>query len=215
MNQEKTEKLLQMQENPSAYSEQEWDQMLTDEEARDTLRTMALLRKAYAREEFSDQDEEQTEREWQRMRSRMRLKQHRKTHRIAASVAGLVLVSGLAIAAFRPGGFLRQEKNFEPQPSEQVSTKRPKPQKTQDSQAEKDEQESIVFDNQTLEEILSQMAHYYRAEVIFQSERIRQLRFHFVWRKGETLQQTVKRLNYFEHVDIKLQDGKLIVEEGQ
>lgn len=215
MNQEKTEKLLQMQENPSAYSEQEWDQMLTDEEARDTLRTMALLRKAYAREKFSDQDEEQTEREWQRMRSRMGLEGHGATWRIAASVAGLVLVSGLAIAAFRPGGFLRQEKYFEPLPSNQVSTKRPKPQKTQDSQAEKDEQESIVFDNQTLEEILSQMAHYYRAEVIFQSERIRQLRFHFVWRKGETLQQTVKRLNYFEHVDIKLQDGKLIVEEGQ
>ena len=215
MNQEKTEKLLQMQENPSAYSEQEWDQMLTDEEARDTLRTMALLRKAYAREEFSDQDDEQTEREWQRMRSRMGLKGHGATWRIAASVAGLVLVSGLAIAAFRPGGFLRQEKYFEPLPSNQVSTTRPEPQKTQDSQAENDEQESIVFDNQTLEEILSQMAHYYRAEVIFQSERIRQLRFHFVWRKGETLQQTVKRLNYFEHVDIKLQDGKLIVEEGQ
>lgn len=215
MNQEKTEKLLQMQENPSAYSEQEWDQMLTDEEARDTLRTMALLRKAYAREEFSDQDDEQIEREWQRMRSRMGLKGHGATWRIAASVAGLVLVSGLAIAAFRPGGFLRQEKNFEPLPSNQVSTTRPEPQKTQDSQAENDEQESIVFDNQTLEEILSQMAHYYRAEVIFRSERVRQLRFHFVWRKGETLQQTVKRLNYFEHVDIKLQDGKLIVEEGQ
>ncbi len=215
MNQEKTEKLLQMQENPSAYREQEWDQMLTDEEVRDTLRTMALLRKAYARETFSDQDDEQTKREWQRMRSRMRLKQHRKTHRIAASVAGLVLVSGLAIAAFRPGGFLRQEKYFEPQPSEQVSTTRPEPQKTQDRRAENDEQESIVFDNQTLEEILSQMAQYYQTKVIFRSERVRQLRFHFVWRKEETLQQAVKRLNYFEHVDIKHQDGKLIVEEGQ
>ena len=84
MNEEKIEKLLEMQQHPNDYSEREWDEMLADEEVRQTLETMTLLRRAFARKDAAEEDEEMTEREWQRMRRRLDAPARHSAWRIAS-----------------------------------------------------------------------------------------------------------------------------------
>ncbi len=44
-----------------------------------------------------------------------------------------------------------------------------------------------------------------------QNEQARQLRFYFVWKQDDSLQEVVEKLNMFEHVDIVIENNKLIV----
>ena len=212
MNEEKIEKLLEMQQHPNDYSQREWDEMLADEEVRQTLETMTLLRRAYARDDAAKEDEEMTEREWQRLRRRLDAPARHASGRIAASVAGLLLTAGLAVAAFHPGGLLRWDDEETPQtlPDGKAPASRSIAPRTQQAQGTGDEGESVTFDNQTLETMLAEMAAYYRTEVVFRSDKVRRLRFHYIWRK-----QPVKRLNYFEHVKITIEEGRIIVDEGK
>ena len=38
-----------------------------------------------------------------------------------------------------------------------------------------------------------------------------QLRFYFVWNQEESLQEVIEKLNMFEHVNMAVENGKLIV----
>ena len=79
--------------------------------------------------------------------------------------------------------------------------------------------EPIVFDNVSLDEMLSQIAAYYQAEVSFQNESARQLRFYFVWKREDGLEHAIDKLNRFESLSVRLEEkngehlsSKIIVE---
>ena len=79
--------------------------------------------------------------------------------------------------------------------------------------------EPIVFDNVSLDEMLSQIAAYYQAEVSFQNESARQLRFYFVWKREDGLEHAIDKLNRFESLSLRLEEkngehlsSKIIVE---
>jgi hypothetical protein len=47
--------------------------------------------------------------------------------------------------------------------------------------------------------------------VEFENEAVRQLRFHFVWKRKDSLTRVVEKLNTFEAVNIGMEDNKLVV----
>jgi ferric-dicitrate binding protein FerR (iron transport regulator) len=71
---------------------------------------------------------------------------------------------------------------------------------------------AVEFDNIPLEQMLSEIASYYKAEVSFQNENARKLRFYFVWQRRQGLEQVVEDLNHFESLHLTLKDNQIIVE---
>jgi hypothetical protein len=59
--------------------------------------------------------------------------------------------------------------------------------------------------------MLPQIASYYNKEVDFQNDDARQLRFYFVWKQDDNLQEVIEKLNMFEHVNTTVENNKLIV----
>ena len=77
----------------------------------------------------------------------------------------------------------------------------------------------VVFDNVPLEKMLTEIAAYYHAEVSFLNDDARQLRFHFVWKREDGLGHAIEKLNRFESLSVRLDEGdgeyqstKIIVE---
>ena len=69
----------------------------------------------------------------------------------------------------------------------------------------------VVFDNVTLDSIARDIAAYHHVGMDLQNDQARQLRFYFVWKQDDSLQEVIEKLNMFEHVDMTVEDGKLII----
>jgi hypothetical protein len=48
-------------------------------------------------------------------------------------------------------------------------------------------------------------------EVELQNAQVNQLRFYFVWKQDDSLQEVMEKLNMFEPVNLAIENGKLIV----
>ena len=70
----------------------------------------------------------------------------------------------------------------------------------------------VVYDNVPLEQMVLEIAAHYDAEVTFQSDEARQLRFHFVWNPQQGLDQVVSDLNQFECLTVTLNDNQITIE---
>lgn len=130
-------------------------------------------------------------------------------YKMAASFIGVLLVSGIAFAAIH---IVRSERVLEndekAERTEQAEASLP----TNASQpADSLMAEPYVFDNMTLEQIVSEIATAHHVTVEYQSADAQQLRFHFVWKREESLERTVEKLNTFERVSITIEHGRMIV----
>lgn len=72
--------------------------------------------------------------------------------------------------------------------------------------------EPKVFDNSPLDQMLGEIAAFYGLTVEFQNEEARNLRFHFVWNKGEGLEKVLDDMSHFESVTIEQTEDRLIVQ---
>jgi ferric-dicitrate binding protein FerR (iron transport regulator) len=214
----KTELLLRMLEHPHDYTADEWHEILQDEECRELYTLMSKTRGAVEAERADKQlTDEQIDAEWQRL-ANAEVKNEdyesgdrRSFLKIAASFVGLLIVSGIAFAAIR---MLNRMPDNAPKVEQSVNT----PAKdtiiktTEDFPADSVAEASVEFDNLPLEQMLAEIASYYKAEVTFRNESARMLRFYFVWRRSEGLEQVVEDLNHFESLHVTLKDNLIIVE---
>ena len=132
---------------------------------------------------------------------------------MAASFIGVLLVSGMAFAAIHIVRMVNSQK------AETVQTEQPasyKPSSVLPADTVKtdttDTVQPVVFDNVPLEKMLTKIAAYYHAEVSFQNDDVRQLRFHFVWKREDGLGHAIEKLNRFESLSVRLDENKIIVE---
>ena len=234
----KTDLMLQMMEHPQAYSSDEWKQILLDDECRELYTLMSKTRSAINSARVDEQiTDEVIDDEWQQFEAQHLVAKHqfsfRKmaasltfgracshsgeqmqaslSSRLAASFIGLLLVSGIALAAVH---IVRQaQKPATPQPEQTVITDNTPDITPADTlTADTIVGQSVTFDNVLFDKMLSEIAEYYHAEVVFQNEEARQLRFYFVWYQDQALDKVVETLNHFESVNIIMDDKKLIVQ---
>ena len=71
--------------------------------------------------------------------------------------------------------------------------------------------ESYIFNNVPLDSMLTAIAAAHGVGVEFENEAARELRFHFVWKREDSLSRVVEKLNTFEAVNIGMEDNKLVV----
>lgn len=200
-----TNRVLHMIEHPEGYSEEEVQEILKDDECRETYELLVLLDNAYTGE--IDPDTEQALREFESSHNISRGWNWRK---IAAIFIGVLIISGITYAAIsisRHHSEIAQHKVVKTtHPSTlskaQVVTSRP------DTLS----MEPKVFDNVELVQILREISQYYDVKVVYASNTNKHIRLHYRWEKQKSLQNVVDALNHFEKVNLTLNEDKLIVE---
>ena len=207
---DKTENLLRMTDNPEQYSDKEWQELLADEECRELYEAMHLSAGAFEMEDgkirLADGLKEQ---EWQRFE-----KEH-FSHRpwgwmqIAATIIGVLMLSGITYATIHIIRHAEDEVrsvNKETQVTDQTQ-----PQAIQSEVVADSIPPIRIFENIPLDEIVKELALYYNKVTDIQSNQAHEVRLYYKWEKMDGLEGVVSDLNHFDHVNLAIEDDKLIV----
>ena len=207
---ENIRQLLEMLDNPEAYTEQEiLDIINRDEDTRETYR-MVVETKRSSRQRQAEKPID-VDAAWQKFNQKIQPQQHSfDWMKIAASFIGVLFVSGIAFAAIQ---IVRYTQQNTPKTEEVINT--PKPTNviptdtlTTDTIAAP---QPIIYDNIPLEKMLPEIAAHYDAKVTFVNDETRQLRFRFVWNPQKGIDQVVSDLNQFERLTVTLNDNQITV----
>lgn len=222
---DKFEKILDIIDHQEKYSDEEIHEILQDEECRKLYQTMVEVDSALE----SPSPIINVDEEWEKFSQEHQL-QEEATHpivqeeshpitswrKLAASIAGFVLISGIAFAAIHTYIKRSQETTqvtadthpevIKSDSAKQVAAKdsltHPKPEKPAIHK---------TFENVAFEQMISEIASYYDLQVKFENNEDKTLRLYYEWNSHSSIENIVKELNQFENVNIELQQNELIV----
>ena len=202
--------LLEMLDNPEAYTEQEIQDIINrDEDTRETYRMMVEAKRSSRQRQANKPID--VDAAWQKFNQKIQPQQHSfGWMKIAASFIGVLLVSGIAFAAIQ---IVRYTQQHTPKTEEVINTPKsanvtPADTLTTDTIATP---QPIIYDNIPLEKMLPEIAAHYDAKVTFVNDEARQLRFHFMWHPQKGIEKVVSDLNQFERLNITLNDNQITV----
>ena len=217
--------LLELQDHPEQLTDEQMQQILADDEMRQLVQQLGIAKRAFKHDELVD-DTPDVEGEWEKFaashseeleildeeehkpRLRSSLFAPRK---IAASFIGVLLASGIAFAAIQ---IVRNINTAKPQlpTTEQTADIEPVTSLPTDTvKADTIPVEPYIFNNVPLDSMLTAIAAAHGVQVEFENDATRELRFHFVWKREDSLSRVVEKLNTFEAVNIGMEDKTLVV----
>lgn len=214
---DKFEKILDIIDHQEKYSDKEIREILQDEECRKLYQTMVEVDSALE----SPSPIINVDEEWEKFSQEHQL-QEKATHpitswrKLAASIAGFVLIAGIAFAAIHT--YIKRSQ----EPTQVTADTHPEAIKSdsvkqvagKDSLTHpKPEKPAIhkTFENVAFEQMLSEIASYYDLQVKFENNEDKTLRLYYEWNSHSSIENIVKELNQFENVNIELQQNELIV----
>ena len=223
---DKFEKILDIIDHQEKYSDEEIREILQDEECRKLYQMMVEVDSALENpspiinvdedwEKFSQEHQLQEE-------ATQNAAQEAASHpitswrKLAASIAGFVLISGIAFAAIHT--YIKRSQ----EPTQVTADTHPETMKSDSTKqlAAKDslthpkpEKPAIhkTFENVAFEQMISEIASYYDLQVKFENNEDKTLRLYYEWNSHSNIENIVKELNQFENVNIELQQNELIV----
>lgn len=208
---EKRLMLFDMQEHPDKYTDEQIEHLLTDEEVKEFLRDLAMARMAGKKATPKKVDVDKAWKEFANGSYRNRMK-------IAASIVGIIFLSGVALAAVQNGwlNFSTSDKVVDNKamaeqivPSNTLANDSIKAMTVEPTDSL--DMKPVVFDNAELGTILMQMADFYHVKVEYMNANTQHVRLFFNWNKTKTLEQNMELLNAFDRIQIEYADGTLIV----
>lgn len=236
---DKFEKILDIIDHQEKYSDEEIREILQDEECRKLYQTMLEVDSALLQQNLNTQasishspddalssnsslgnSSPNIDEEWEKFSQKHQLQEvsHPITswRKLAASIAGFVLISGIAFAAIHTYIKRSQETTqvtadthpevIKSDSAKQVTAKdsltHPKPEKPAIHK---------TFENVAFEQMISEIASYYDLQVKFENNEDKTLRLYYEWNSHSSIEDIVKELNQFENVNIELQQNELIV----
>ncbi|MED9981588.1 MAG: DUF4974 domain-containing protein [Segatella copri] len=223
---DKFEKILDIIDHQEKYSDEEIREILQDEECRKLYQTMMEVDSALENpspiinvdEEWEKFSQEHQLQEEATQNAAQEAASHPITswRKLAASIAGFVLISGIAFAAIHT--YIKRSQ----EPTQVTADTHPEVIKSdsakqvaaKDSLAHpKPEKPAIhkTFENVAFEQMISEIASYYDLQVKFENNEDKTLRLYYEWDSHLSIENIVKELNQFENVNIKLQQNELIV----
>ena len=208
---ENIRQLLEMLDNPEAYTEQEIQDIINrDEDTRETYRMMVEAKRSSRQRQANKPVD--VDAAWQKLNQKSQPQQQSFGWiKIAASFIGILLVSGIAFAAIQ---IVRYAQQNTPKTEEVINT--PKPANVTPTDTLTTDTitvpHPIIYDNIPLEKMLPEIAAHYDANVMFVNDETRQLRFRFVWKPQKGIDQVVSDLNQFERLTVTLKDNQITVE---
>ena len=235
---QRIEWLLELQEHPEQLTDEQLQQILADDEMRQLVEQLAFTKRAIKQSQLTN-DTPDVDNEWEQFAAShaekldaldrsaglgdacqsehetsakpLMIKRLFSHSKIAASFIGVLLASGIAFATIQ---IVRNIKTSKPQTvkTEQVATVSPAASLPTDTiKADTIPSEPCVFNNVPLDSMLTTIAAAHGVQVKFENDAVRELRFHFVWKRKDSLSRVVEKLNTFEAVNIAQEDKILVV----
>ena len=229
---DKFEKILDMIDHQEKYSDEEIRELLQDEECRKLYQTMQEVDSALVKQETPVVD---IDKEWEKFENdhsdELNGRNDDKNNgqkidknngswaswrKVAASVAGFVLISGIAFAAIHT--YIKRSQ--EPMPiakgshTEVVVEDSTKQDAVKDSLIQvKAEKPAIhkTFENVSFDKMMTEIASYYDMQVKFDNAEAKNLRLYYEWDSHSSIESIVKELNQFENVNIEMVGQTLVV----
>lgn len=201
-------KLMEMLDNPDAYSEQEIRDIIgQDEDTRETYRMMVEIKRS-SRRSKNDAPVD-VDAAWKRFEQTHYQRRHGNVWmRVAAGFIGLLFVSGISFAAITAVKHHNERKQAQEQSQTEIVT-------TANAAAVESEQSAdqpVVFTNTQLEQILTEIAAFYNVKVEYKNADVRSLRFYYEWNRKAGVESVIDDLNQFSKVNITLNNNKITVE---
>ena len=208
---ENIRQLMEMLDNPDAYTEQQIRDIINhDEDTRETYRLMVEAKRSSRHRQ--NKELVNVDAAWQRFNQKFQPKQSSSNWmKIAASFIGVLLVSGIAFAAIHIVRQYQKQETPQTEIAENVTnpvTTLPADTLTKDTVTV----QSVIYDNIPLEKMLPEIANHYDVKVVFANDEARGLRFHFVWNPQKSIDQVINDLNQFERLSATLKDNQITVE---
>ena len=200
---DKIKKVTDMMEHPELYSEEDFREMLLDDDSRLTFKAIAELEAAFDAQDDTLQQVDDGDKP-----------HHQATplwRKIAAAVVGVCLLSGVAYAAVVSGVFGSSPKQDIANVADSVATVG----KTQYVEVKNDGKTidvKKVFENATLEQVLHDIGYVNRKAVAFRTDSVRLLRLYYQWDSRHGLDKNIEELNRFEKINITIKADSLIVD---
>lgn len=223
---DKFEKILDIIDHQEKYSDEEIREILQDEECRKLYQTMMEVDSALETpspiinvdEEWEKFSQEHQLQEEATQNAAQEAASHPITswRKLAASIAGFVLISGIAFAAIHT--YIKRSQ----EPTQITADTHPEVIKLDSAKQvaatdslthPKPEKPAIhkTFENVAFEQMISEIASYYDLQVKFENNEDKTLRLYYEWNSHSSIENIVKELNQFENVNIALQQNELIV----
>ena len=213
---DKIDRLLDAIEHPDLYSEKDIEAMLADTEVREAYALLEKTKSALTPTPTPDIDAE-----WEAFKkSHPTTQQHKSfrilnlfTRNIAASIA--IGIASIAAVAAVVGISVDYALNQKPKATSTDATAAAReiivPNDTIVAAEETPASlsETIVFDNEPLEDIANRVAEYYGYSIAFSTDAPKSLRLYCRWNQAQTLDEVIESLNNFEQIHISAK-GKTI-----
>lgn len=221
---EKQLMLFDMQEHPEKYTDEQVERLLADEEAQEFLSDLAMARMAGKKATPKKVDVNKAWKEFSEKHNKAKSisnganTSYHNRMQIAASIIGIIFLSGVALAAMQ-NGWLKFAA------SDKVADNKAVAEQTDNSGLSTDDSlkavtaepkdsldmKPVVFDNTELGTILTQMADFYHVKVRYDNADTQHVRLFFNWNKMKTLEQNLEILNAFDRIQIEYAEGELVV----
>lgn len=221
---EKRLMLFDMQEHPEKYTDEQVERLLADEEAQEFLGDLAMARMAGKKATPKKVDVDKAWKEFSEKHNKAKSisnganTSYHNRMQIAASIIGIIFLSGVALAAVQNGWlkFAVSDKVADNKTTtEQTVKQKPSADDTLKAvTAEPNDSldmKPVVFDNAELGTILTQMADFYHVKVRYDNADTQHVRLFFNWNKTKTLEQNLEILNAFDRIQIEYAEGELVV----
>lgn len=228
---DKFEKILDIIDHQEKYSDEEIREILQDEECRKLYQTMMEIDSALVKQETPAVDIDE---EWDKFEHAHADELNGENNsenngrnngtsdgkwsswrKMAASIAGFVLISGIAFAAIHTYIKKSQEPMLANEShTEMVANDSVKQVAVQDSLAKAKAEKPAVhktFENVAFDKMMSEIATYYDMHVKFESAEAKSLRLYYEWDSHSSIESIVKELNQFENVNIEVVGQTIIV----
>ena len=209
---EKTDLLFRMMDNPGQYTDEQWREILADSECASLYEMMCKTRRAldaeHAEEEFTAETVDQ---EWERFAAAhvVRTVKPFDWRKIVAAIVVLAVFGIAAAAIYSHFVHTPQTETIEntaPNINPQVTDR------TEGAvDAVSDKQQSHLFDDVPLEQIINDLAAHYNVKPQWNDNEVRSLRLYYKWEPDFTLDEVVEMLNNFEAFSVKLDGDQLVI----
>ena len=200
---EKLKRLLEMQESPERFTEEEIRQLMSDDDCRSFYQQMVRAADAlHAQKDALNTQEDGV--------SSVERAPVRPYFKIAASVVGVLMLSGITLAAFH---FTSSSSPNNATPA--VETTDTDSQTVVRQDAAKDT--AVVaspktFENVALRDIVNEVAASHHLTVEVKNVASAALRLYYPWNPQMPLQQVVEELNRFEKVQLTVKENTIVIE---
>lgn len=193
---EKRLMLFDMQEHPEKYTDEQVERLLADEEAQEFLRDLAMARMAGRKATPKNVDVDKAWKEFSEKHNKAKSisnganTSYRNRMQIAASIIGIIFLSGVALAAVQ-NGWLKFAASDKVADNKAVTEQTDKSGLSADDSLKavtaepKDslDMKPVVFDNTELGTILTQMADFYHVKVRYDNADTQHVRLFFNWNR--------------------------------